>query len=108
MRFFRKLVNLIAGVLSIGLAYWSLRRALDPSSTFGAWTHDGLGKFLIGFWALVPPLFFWVDWVWLCTYLPAGDPEREVAKHTHDLSRNIWLALVGILAVLFALRIPGG
>jgi hypothetical protein len=70
-------------------------------------THDELGKFLIGFWGLVPPLFFWVDWVWLCSYLAPNDPEREVAKHTHDLSRNIWIALVAILAILFAVRFPG-
>jgi len=69
------------------------------------WTHDQLGKVVIGFWGLVPPLFFWVDWVWLCSYLGADDPEREVAKHTHDLSRNIWIAFTAILTVLFAIKI---
>jgi hypothetical protein len=44
----------------------------------------------------------------MCSYLPPGDPEREVAKHTHDLSRNIWVALVAVLAILFAVKMPLG
>lgn len=107
MRRFRKIYNFIGGALSVVFALWSLRQALDPSSTFGPWTHDELGKVLIAFWGLVPPLFFWLDWVWLCSYLASYDPEREVAKHTHDLSRNIWVALVAVLAILFAVKIPG-
>lgn len=107
----RAVYNWIGGVVGICFAIWSLRQALDQSSTFGPlsyesftlgpWTHDQLGMFLIGFWAVVPPLFFWLDWVLFCSRLAPSDPAREVAKHTHDLSRNIWLALVGVLAVLF-------
>lgn len=62
-------------------------------------TSDLWGKGLTGFWVIVPPVFFWVDWVIFCDGL--GDPEREAAKHTHDLSRNIWVAFAGILYFLF-------
>jgi hypothetical protein len=108
MRIIRLFYNMVGVLISVVLGYWSLRKALNSSSTFGPWTHEQLGQLLIGFWALVPPLFFWVDWVLLCSYLPPGDPLRDVAKHTHDLSRNIWLALVAVLAILFAVRFPGG
>ena len=108
MRIVRAVFNWVGGVLSVLLAIWSLRKGLEPSSTFGPWNHEELGRVLIGFWALVPPLFFWLDWVALCSYLPANDPQREIAKHTHDLSRNIWIALVGILTVLFAIKFPSG
>jgi len=104
----RTFYNVVGGVLGILLAVWSLDKALSPSSTFGPWTHEELGQHLIGFWALVPPLFFWADWVILCRHLPAGDPRREDAKHTHDLSRNIWVSLVGVLAVLFTVKISSG
>jgi hypothetical protein len=30
-----------------------------------------------------------------------GSKERNVAKHTHDLSRNIWLGLLAVLAFAF-------
>jgi hypothetical protein len=102
----RSLYNWIGGVLGGLFAIWSLSHALDPSSTFGPWTHEEFGRLLIGFWAVVPPLFFWLDWVLFCPSLSAAD--REIAKHTHDLSRNIWVALIAVLAVLFAVKFPGG
>src|SRR4051812_32402662 len=65
------------------------------------------GPYLIGIWILVPPLFFWVDWVYFSDEL--NTPElRDVAKHTHDLSRNIWIALTAVLAYLFhVVEFPG-
>jgi hypothetical protein len=108
MRIFRAFCNWIAGALGVPFAIWSPFQAINPSSTFGPWTHEELGRYLIGFWVIVPPIFFWLDWVWLCSYLAPSAPEREVAKHTHDLSRNIWLAVVAILAISFAVELPGG
>jgi len=125
MRAVRYGYNFILGLGALWLAYWSLKWALEPKSTLygpwsvdqwsigpsvygpwgsGTWTHEELGKLLIGFWALGPPLFFWFDWFWLGLY--ADETEREIAKHTHDLSRNIWIALVAILTVLFAINLP--
>jgi len=108
MRILRMLYNCLGGAIAVLLAIWSLRQAFNPASTFGPWTHEELGQVLVCFWGLVPPLFFWLDWVVLCSTLPANDAQRDVAKHTHDLARNIWVALVAILAVAFAIKIPGG
>jgi hypothetical protein len=63
--------------------------------------HDNLGKLIVGIWALGPPIFFWVDWVYFCKYMEPGAKERDVAKHTHDLARNIWLGLLAVLAFSF-------
>jgi hypothetical protein len=101
----RATFNWIGGIASTILGFWSLLQALDPQSTFASYNHKALDHFLIGFWVLITPIFFWVDWVFFCRGL--GKDELEVAKHTHDLSRNIWLALVAILAVLFEVKVTG-
>jgi hypothetical protein len=100
----RDTYNRAGGVASAVIAVLSVLAGIIPTSTLGPLSHDNLGKLLIGFWVIAPPVFFWVDWV---AFLPA-QADRDVAKHTHDLARNIWLALVGILAVLFAVKFPGG
>jgi hypothetical protein len=77
--------------------------------------HTWVAMVVIGSWALLPPIFFWADWVF---YFEHGDTDqaitdalhaalRDIAKHSHDLARNIWLGLLAILYVLFALKLPG-
>jgi hypothetical protein len=82
---------LAAASFIVGLGHFSL--GLSPSRA---------SKLVVAFWALVPPTFLWLDWVVLCAKVSAE--EREGAKHTHELARNIWLALVGVLIVLFNLH----
>ena len=86
------------GVLSLVMAWIA-------ASKHGPFTYEQIGKFLVGFWVLAPPVFLWVDWVWFWGGM--GADEREAAKHTHDLSRNIWLALVAVLTVLFNIKVMG-
>jgi hypothetical protein len=95
--------NGLGALASIVIAAWSLWVAIKPTYALPSLTHVDLGKLIIGFWVIVPPVFFWIDWV---AFLPENDRDRDVAKHTHDLARNIWLALVGILAVLFSVKFP--
>jgi hypothetical protein len=90
----------ILGVLSL----WA---GLDATSKWPFGSHEQLGSYLLGFWALVPPVYFWIDWVWFCSYMDADDDNRDIAKHTHDLSRNIWIGLIAVLAVLFKVSFPG-
>ena len=58
---------------------------------------------LIGFWALVPPVWFLLEWGWF-----TGVGEEEHVKHAHELARNIWLALVVVLAVIAGIKWPFG
>ena len=54
---------------------------------------------IVGFWVIVPPVYFWCDWHFLCRDIPQN--KVDSVKHIHDLSRNIWVALVVILIALF-------
>ena len=54
---------------------------------------------IIGEWVLMPPIWFWVEWVSVSRQI--DEQERERIKHMHDLARNIWVALVAILVGLF-------
>jgi hypothetical protein len=86
-------VSVLAAIASLVLAVCPL--GLDPKH------HKEIGYFVVATWVLLPPFFFWVDWVMFREGL--SDKEKEAAKHTHDLSRNIWLGLVTVLAVAFQL-----
>ena len=52
---------------------------------------------------LLPPIFFWADWTFFFGQIPVE--ERDAAKHTHDLSRNIWLAVLVVLAYSYGIKI---
>jgi hypothetical protein len=65
-----------------------------------------VGVLAIGICVLVPPITFWVDWVVFAHELDC-EQKRDFAKHRHDLSRNIWIALAGILVYLFGIPFPG-
>jgi hypothetical protein len=64
------------------------------------------GHVIVGLWVLGPPIWFWADWY----YLTAGlkKEQLEYIAHLHDVGRNIWLALVIVLAALFRIEWPGG
>jgi hypothetical protein len=88
-------ISWLSGLLAVGsLMIAGLQRA---SPRFADWFCLSV----VGFWVLVPPVWFWFEWYYLCRQLPLG--ERDRIKHLHDLARNIWLALVAVLVVLFGL-----
>jgi hypothetical protein len=45
----RKIYNVVGGIVSVVLGIWSLRRAVEPTSTFGPWTHQQFGYALVTF-----------------------------------------------------------
>jgi len=98
--------NWVCGFIAVIFAGWTIYVAWNKDFTCGQLTHDDLGKLIVGFWAVVPPIFFWFDWVVL--YNRIDPAARDTAKHTHDLSRNIWLGLVGILFFAFFGKGLGG
>jgi hypothetical protein len=64
---------------------------------------------VLGAWTLLPPIFFWVDWVCFRDRPPTLKHEdKEEIIHTHDVSRNIWVALALILAALFHIDVLPG
>jgi hypothetical protein len=102
----RDYLNIISGAVGVVFALAALWAGLDESSKWMFASHEELGSYLLAIAFVVPPVYFWIDWVWLCSFMAANDGRRGVAKHTHDLARNIWLGLIAILAVLFKIS-PG-
>jgi hypothetical protein len=82
-------------VLSLGMAFGI--RFLWPD------LRESVGYVILGAWVIGPPVWFWTEWVFLSD---GQNPER--LKHTHDLARNIWLALVVVLAVILGVKWPLG
>jgi hypothetical protein len=103
----RNLYNLAGVIVSILCLIPTVRAVADKGSTFGLADHNTLGAVIVAFWAIVPPAFFWLDWVYFCSDMKSDAPERDIAKHTHDLSRNVWLGLVFALSLIF-FKTPGG
>jgi len=93
--------NWMVGALAAILGPVSLFVALKQSIAFDFCSRACLGRSMLAFWLLIPPVFFWLDWVVFSrNFTPA---RREVAQHTHDLRRNVWLAPV----VIFGLTLGG-
>jgi hypothetical protein len=93
----RACFNKLGGTIAVIFAIVSILAAINPHSRLGSLDHQSWGKLIVAIWAIAPPVFFWVDWV---CYLP-GEQDRETAKHTHDLARNIWLGLLGVITFAF-------
>lgn len=65
---------------------------------------ETVGYGLLGLWALIPPIWFFLEWVLLCK--DVGKNESDRIKHLHDLARNIWLALIVVLAAIMGVEWP--
>jgi hypothetical protein len=100
--------NAVFATLSILFAAGCLiygMRPVDPNDQKAAEDRKTIGTWLVALWVLLPPIFFWVDW---CFFRQGLTPQlREDLKHTHELSRNIWIAFIVVLSVLFGVKIPG-
>jgi hypothetical protein len=91
---------------------WGVIGALCAAISLGLglklinWTVDK--QLILALWVAIPPLFFFCDWI---KYGPEPKEENaaliESISHTHDLARNIWLALIVILTVLYEIPFPG-
>jgi hypothetical protein len=57
---------------------------------------------IMAFWSLIPPLYSWLDWRLFGRDM-YGDEARYVT-HLHDLGRNLWLAMVAVLAYAFGIK----
>jgi hypothetical protein len=88
-------LSVVLGTACFALGIWARLGKSD-------WVKSG-GPWIVGLWVLAPPIFFWCDWVF---FAPDDGAERDRIKHTHDLSRNIWVALTAVLISLFGITWP--
>jgi hypothetical protein len=91
--------NLVGGVSAVIFAVISLLALVCKSRLPAGWDVNIVGGVLIAVWAILPPAFFWLDWVYFCRNMTTA--ERDIASHTHDLARNIWVGLLGVLTFGF-------
>jgi hypothetical protein len=61
-----------------------------------------IGGVIVGGWAIIPPVWLFYDWVFFRDKV--SRLEWDAIKHTHDLVRNLWLGLLGVLTALFGFR----
>ncbi|WP_435016612.1 hypothetical protein TA3x_004185 [Tundrisphaera sp. TA3] len=86
----------VAGIASLAIGVY-FQSSASPTNF-----QKSLGQGIVGAWAILPPIFFWYDWC----YLSYGDKDdREFQKETHNLARNIWLALIVVLGVMFDIKL---
>jgi len=84
-------------LISLGIAVTIRCIWPDVDKAPAGWQN--FGAIMIAAWVLIPPVWFWTEWVF---FSKGQDVER--LKHTHDLARNIWVALVVVLAALLKIN----
>jgi len=63
-------------------------------------------KVWFAFVALVPPIYFWIDWRCFGRRVSEDDKESRYVMHLHELGRNVWLAALGLLAIAYGFKLP--
>jgi hypothetical protein len=60
----------------------------------------------LALWTIAPPMFFWFDYfvLWHLEKMHKTSQFADLSefKHGQELSRNLWLAIVAILAAIYA------
>lgn len=70
--------------------------------------HQDLKEVALPFlliWTIAPPMYFWFDY-YVLWYVEGLNGNRQFAtleefKHGQELSRNLWLAIVALLAAVY-------
>jgi len=88
--------SFIAAVLSLVLAIRIPRRQVGKPAGWRAYV-------LVGAWALIPPLWFIVEW----HFFDVKKGEFEHFKYSQELARNVWVAFVIVLAKITGITWPG-
>jgi hypothetical protein len=99
----RNKANIIASIISALLALASLILGIVHRLCPGA-LHHYFGPIVVACWVLLPPVWLWFDWV-IYSNKVTDSGERDRIKHLHDLTRNIWLGLIVVLAALFDISV---
>ncbi len=96
------LVSFLAFVFAIvSLAAPQLMQGKVTPDRYRVWKY-----FIFGTWLLIPPIWFWMENAFLFTVPLKTDATEarflfERFQHTQALSRNIWLAFLAVLGILY-------
>ncbi len=94
----------VATWVSAGFAVLSIIAAIVIRCNYPEAVNTGY--ILVLFWVLAPPVWFFFEWAVLCPNDLTPEESSRI-KHLHDLGRNIWLALVIVLAAILNYDYPG-
>ncbi len=94
----RWVVGWMAAILAGWTVFYTIRHAKKPPG------NKRTAVVLLLLWTLLPPIFFWFDYfvIWP-NELKLPDPsfaKLEEFKYGQELSRNVWLAFVAVVATV--------
>ena len=96
----RRLCVELASWFLVILGFITILIMLLPS--WANWQNQLLAKVVLLFAAGLPPLWFWAEYCLLWSNAPETKrPAFEYFKYGQDVSRNLWLAFVGIILALY-------
>jgi hypothetical protein len=98
----RKVLAPTAGILAAIAAIATIGALLldPPTNNLAASGKPAWALVALVLWAVVPPMWFWLEhfYVWR----GAGIADTfDLHKYGQEVSRNIWLAFVALLAALY-------
>jgi hypothetical protein len=98
-------IAVVSAIISIILVVVSAVFALNSLGWQGV-TGLAWNKIIVGLWVIIPPIWFWLEWTFFSFGLSRD--ELEDLKHSQELSRNIWVAVVVLLTAIFGIQWPAG
>lgn len=105
-------IKVVVGAAAVGLiASLAYAYMLRTGSYLGPMEPDQVsfrGYLLIGFWVLIPPIWFFFEFQCLHRNMLNDPFELSRVKQAQDLGRNIWLAFVIVLAAIIGVKWPPG
>jgi hypothetical protein len=86
----------VAAALYLPTVWFLLARSGTDNATKAS------ARAILILWTVIPPAWFWIEYhlIWL-TANPKERGEFDEFKHAQETGRNIWLALVAVLAGLY-------
>ena len=103
MKFLYIWISLLAFLALAVYTFWLGVNSASPVLPFGN-EYIGLSrkemiKLLSLIWLIGPPLLMYIHWGVFCRRYDLIN--LELVQHSHNLLRNIWLAILGAIIVLF-------
>lgn len=66
------------------------------------WNHKLAAKIALLLSGLFPPIYLWFEFNWLWKNAPNDErPPLEVIKHSQEIARDLWIAFVGLITLLY-------
>lgn len=96
----RRRCVITAGSILIVIGVLAVLIMLIPA--LANWKNQIPAKLALVFTALLPPLWFWVEYIYIWQKAPTDKrPDFEEFQYGQTVSLNLWLAFVGLIVALY-------